>query len=556
MNGDPLNRPRSGIFGLWKKEPNGIAPQPMNGRGTVEKTGRGGLVTVLFLGAAFTGAIGAIIAARRRARNGAINGVVAGIAGEDLLEELKAQARQSTVEVMDGAGAAASLRELQAKARESRVAVGLEPPRRRGLGGIISGLKTFESLRYRDFRYLWLAQITNSASMWMEQIARPILIIDIVPDPKLAAVHVGGVLAARTFPQLGFGLFGGVLADWFDRRMLILVSKVAGTIINFVFAFLIVTGQVEIWHIYATSVLRAIAMSFDNPARQALIPSLVAPEHLANAIALNSASMQTMRIFSASLAGLALAIIGVSGTFMAVAIIGTGAVALTYMMRVPPMPPVQDKSIGRAFSDLWDGLVYSWQAITIRGVLILTMAYFTLGMAYLQVFAPLLAKQVLGIGNVGFGFLVSATGVGALTGSLIIATLSPSRGRGPMMLILMTLLGVLLIIFGGSTYLPFMFDDLRWVASTFFAVIFLGAIQSAYFALSNTVLLEQAPTEKRGRIMGVLSQDRAMITLGGTLAGFLSAAIGPQIAQVLFGATILLSAFCLSLLMPSLRKIE
>lgn len=439
--------------------------------------------------------------------------------------------------------------------RESRIATELERPQARGVAGFLAGLKTFQALRYRNFRYLWLSQIANSAALWMEQVARPILVIDLVGDPKMAAIHVGGVLAARTFPQFGFGLMGGVLADWYDRRLLILISKSLAMIINFVFAALILSGRVELWHVYATTILKGIVTSFDNPARQALIPSLVGPEHLTNAVALNSASMQTMRIGAASIAGLSLAVIGVGGTFLAVAIVYVGAVLLTYMMRVPPMPQVKDKSITSAFTSLWEGLVYAWETQAIRGILVLTMAYFALGMAYLQVFAPLFAKQVLGIGNAGYGFMVSATGVGALIGSLIIATLSPTRRRGPMMLFFMSALGGLLILFGGSTYLPLILGN-PWIVTTFVVVIFLGIFQSSFFALSNTVLLEQAPEEKRGRIMGVLALDRSMITLGGTVAGFLAAAIGPQPAQMLFGAAILFCAFSLSVLLPILRRIE
>ena len=390
----------------------------------------------------------------------------------------------------------------------------------------------------------------------MEQVARPILVIDMVGgDPTLAALHVSGVLASRTLPQFGFGLIAGVLADWYDRRTLILVSKIIGMLINFAFAIVLLTGMAELWHVYLTGVLRGIATSFDNPARQALIPSLVPPEHLSNAVALNSASMQTMRIGAASMAGISLALIGVAGTFLAVAIISVGAVGFTYLMRVPTMPHVSDKSVKSGFTSLWEGLVYSWQTPSIRGVLLLTLTFFTLGMAYLQVFAPLFAKVVLGIGDSGYGLLVAVTGVGSLAGSLTVATISPSKGRGSMMIIFMSVLGLMLILFGASTYLPGILGE-KWIVTTFIVVIFLGALQSSYLALGNTVLLEQAPIEKRGRIMGVLSQDRSMITLGATLAGVLSAAFGPQIAQMLFGVGLILCAITVSTFLPIIRKVD
>lgn len=447
---------------------------------------------------------------------------------------------------------------------------GHEPDR--SIWSTITDIRTFQALKYRNFRYLWLSQISNSASLWMEQIAKPLLVIDMVSasggDNSLAALHIGGILAARTFPQFGFGLAAGVMADWYDRRMLILVSKFLNTIVNFLFAFLLLSGFMELWHVYVATVLRGVFTSFDNPARQAVLPSLVPLEDLANAVALNSASMQTMRIGAAALAGLSIVVIGMEGTFLAVAIFSALAVALTYLMRVPPMPEVKDKSLRSAFSSLWDGLVFAWQTPTVRGVLLLTFAFFCLASAYTQVFAPLFAKQtnILNIGDQGYGFLVSAAGIGALIGALTVATLIPNRGRGRLMLFLMLTLGGLLIAFGLSTYLPALMGTpglelpmsvvLPWSAAAFGVILFLGAVQTSYLALTSTVLLEVTPDDKRGRIMGVLALDRSMITLGGMVAGFLSAVIGPQLAQILFGVAVIGFALSLSTLLPSLRKIE
>lgn len=422
----------------------------------------------------------------------------------------------------------------------------------------LTDIRTFQALKYREFRYLWAGQMSNSVSIWMEQVARPILVLDVVPDPQQAAIHVGGVLAMRTLPQFGFGLVAGVLADWYDRRMQILISKFLGTIVNVAFVALIFSGGLELWHIYATTFLRGLFTAFDAPARQAVLPSLVPREHLVNAVALNSASMQTMRVGAPSLAGLALAIWGAGAAFLLVAVFGALAVVFTWLLRTPPMEPTTDeKSVKGAIASLWEGLVFAWQTPAIRGVLLLTFAYFSLGMAYVQVFAPLLAKQVLDIGDAGFGYMVSLTGVGALLGSLTIATLSPSSGRGKLLVIMISLLGIGLVVFGATTYIPGMAGNtFASLLPAMVIITLLGIAQSSYFALSNTLLLEYSPVEKRGRIMGVLALDRSMITLGGAIAGFLAAAIGPQMAQIVFGIGILAIAWSLTALLPSLRKIE
>ncbi len=412
-----------------------------------------------------------------------------------------------------------------------------------------AGIRTFRALAFRDFRYLWLGQITNSASIWTEQVARPLLVLDLVPDPTQAAIHLGLVLGARTLPQLGFGLIGGVFADWYDRRTLLLVSKTISMLINIVFAAMLVMGIVELWHVYATTILRGIATSFDQPARQALIPTLVPSENVTNAVALNSASMQTMRIGGGFLAGILVALSGMAGAFVAVALFSAGAVFFTLFLRVPPAPAVGDKSVGAAASSFWEGLKYGWHEIDLRGTFILTLVYFLLGMAYLQVFAPLFAKQVMGLGDEGYGIMISVAGIGALIGALWVATFSPTRGRGPLMLKFMAALGVLLIGFGASTYTP-------WVGLTFLAIALVGMIQSTFFALANSVLLETTRVDMRGRVMGLLSLDRSAITLGGAIAGFLSAAIGPQIAQMLFGAGCILLAIVLATLLPSVRRLQ
>jgi len=426
----------------------------------------------------------------------------------------------------------------------------VEGPRRvsdrpRGWLSSLLDVRTFRALQYRNFRYLWLAQISNSAALWIEQVARPILVLDLTGS----AVQVGMILAARTFPQLGFGLIAGVLADWYNRRTLLLIAQISGMIINLIFALLLLFGKVELWHVYATTILRGIATSFDNPSRQALIPSLVDREHLSNAVALNSSSMQTMRIGGAFMAGLLLAAVGVPGTFLAVALISVLPAVLTNMMRIPPMPSAGRLGLKTGIVSLVEGLEFVWHTPTIRGVMFLTGSYFILGMAYLQVFAPIFAKQVLDIGDAGFGFMVSTTGIGALSGSLFVATFSPTKYRGRIMLVLMIILGSLLISFGASAYLP-------WIWPTFIIVAFIGIAQSSYFALSNTVLLENTPAEKRGRVMGVLALDRSMITLGGAAAGFTVAALGPQPAQMIFGAGCVITAVVLALTVSSLRDID
>ena len=168
-------------------------------------------------------------------------------------------------------------------------------PVKPGKGGV------FASFQYRDFKYLWLGQISQALALWMEQIARPLLILS--PIIGGSAVHLGLVFAARTVPQLGMGIFAGVIADWYDRRTILLVAKTGSATMNFILAALVLSGAIELWHIYAHAFIKGAFNSLDQPARQSMIPSIVPREQVTNAVALNSATMNTMRIVGAAMAG-------------------------------------------------------------------------------------------------------------------------------------------------------------------------------------------------------------------------------------------------------------
>jgi len=200
-------------------------------------------------------------------------------------------------------------------------------------------------------------------------------------------------------------------------------------------------------------------------------------------------------------------------------------------------------------TDLIDGLKYAWRSPDIRGVLIISLGWFTFGMAFMQVFAPLFAVQILDIGYKGFGYMVSVSAIGGLAGALVLAAANPSKGRGLMMLGLLALFGILLITFSASTYL-------LSVPLAFAIMLFLGAGQSAFMPLINAILVEKAEENMRGRVLGALSLDRAMTTFGGALAGFCAAALGAQVSQIVFGLGLIITAAAMFVFYPALRKIQ
>ncbi|MCL0031836.1 MFS transporter [Dehalococcoidia bacterium] len=404
---------------------------------------------------------------------------------------------------------------------------------------------TFASFAYRDFVYLWLGQITHAFALWLDQIAKPLLILALTGSP----IHLGLILVARTVPAVGFGLIAGVIADNFNRRFVLLATKFFVLGLSIIFAAVVVLDVLELWHIYAYNVLRGSAMAFDQPARRAMIPTIV-PKHLVtNAMALSTGSMTATRIAGAAGAGLIIASFGFSGAYVVMAVIYVGAVIFTWMLRPADHKRSGYTGVRNMGVDLIDGIKYSWNNPDIRGVMIISLGWFTFGMAFMQVFAPLFAIDILDIGQRGFGYLISVSAIGSTIGALVLAAANPSKNRGVIMLGLLVVFGLLLIIFSASTYL-------HSIPLAFAVMLFLGVGQSSFFPLINAILVEKADEEMRGRVLGVLSLDRAMTTFGGAMAGFMAAWFGAQISQILFGLGLILTAILMYILYKPLRLID
>ncbi len=388
---------------------------------------------------------------------------------------------------------------------------------------------TFASLRYRDFRLLWAGQASHAAALWMEQIARPWLVLEMTNDN---AAHVGGVVAMRTIPQLLFGLLAGVVADQFDRKTILLTTKVGVLTVNVAFVVLLVTGLMELWMIYATALIRGTFMAFDQPARQSMIASIVPQPILTNAVALMSSTQNIMRMAGVLGAGAIIALMGVEGAFIVLTCIYVGAVVSTALLRVPTNRVAgRETTVSGILESLKEGMRYAIRVPVVRGVLVMSLIFFVFGQSYLQVFAPLFAKSVLDIGPLGFSALVATSTIGALTGTLLIASRYPKR-LGLILPLAVTLMGVALVLFSLTTYLP----GAVGIVVPFAVIPLVGLMQTAYFSLSNAALLSAAPEDMRGRVVSLLSLDRAFVSAGASAGGFLAAAYGVQMAQLTYGA--------------------
>jgi len=400
---------------------------------------------------------------------------------------------------------------------------------------------TFHSLRYGDYRNLWLGQVGASASMWMEQIARPFLILELTDS----ALMLGLVTAVRMIPQLLVGIWAGVLADRMDKKKILAVSQAVTFLMHLVTAALIFSGAIEAWMVFVTTFISGSSMAFNQPARQSLIAKIVPTGSLHNAIALNSAAVNFMRIGGASIAGAILAFTDFGELYLIQALIYIGVIWTTMRISIKTEPANKAKT--SMFAELGEGFKATNEDRTILYILVLSLVIFIWGVPYQSVFIPLLATEELGIGRSGGAQLVAVTGAGALIGSLTVATIGSSiRRRGLIMLTMLCIFSLALMVLANAPM----------VIVAIPALLVSGAMQTSYMSVAHAYVLGRAAPEFHGRIMSLFSLDRGLVPLGAFLGGLFAEVIGPQFGLMAMAVVCLACTIGLAVLAPTIRRIQ
>ena len=399
---------------------------------------------------------------------------------------------------------------------------------------------TFSSLQYRDYRFLWFGQIGRSAAMWMEQIARPVLILQLT-DSELM---LGLVVAARMTPQLLFGLIAGVAADRFDRKRIIVLAQIATMTFHFITAALVLTDVVQTWHVFALAFATGTSMVFNQTARQSLIPQLVPEDQVLNAISLNMAALNVMRIAGPGLAGFILLSGDVGPVYLTSGILGVVVLICLSMVRIKHEPRQAEEQTSW-FEDLRAGLAFVRRRPEVLAVLGPPAIMFVFGMPYITVFLPLFAKDVLDLGNSGVGALMAVTGAGAIVGSLVLASQSNLRHRGLLLMAFMATFSALMIVFSQTTYLPLSILLLMAAAS----------MSTSFMALTNSLLLQLSPSDMHGRVVSLMSIDRGLVPIGAIASGALAASRGAQEALLIVAAVCLGLTVLATIAIAPLRRI-
>lgn len=371
---------------------------------------------------------------------------------------------------------------------------------------------------------------------WMEWVALSWLVLELGGSPFV----LGAAWACRTLPTAFFGGLAGVLADTVGRRRLMLIAQASMVSIQCVTASLVVSGRVEVWQVLVVSLLGGTALAFDQPARQTMIYDLVGSHDLLNAVALNRIAQRGGSIAGAPLAGALIGFIGVGWSLYLVgAAFFLGVVSLLMLRPAPAQA-----NLGR--ESVWKNLMVAWAYVRgqrhILGILAVEMAFDIFGTYHMLM--PLFARDILGVGPTGLGFLYAAEGFGETAGALALASLSQVRRRGWLMLGGFLGLGTLLLLFSLSS----------WFYLSLVALAAVGLAHAAVMVMVQTLLLSSVPDDLRGRVMGIYVVTWGAVPLGSLQAGAVAGLLGAPFAVGMGGAVMALAAAALALTQPRLRK--
>ena len=388
----------------------------------------------------------------------------------------------------------------------------------------ISKLHVPPALKYRGFRNYWLAllmsvtgyqMLVNFSLLW--------LIYDITHDAR----YEGYVGLAIAIPAIVLNLFGGVFADKLDPRKLVGLAQFTTATVAVVLAFLVMGNMANQWHVLAAAFLIGSMQAFDTPSRQSIWPRLVGREALPNAVALNAAVWTGTRIVAPTIAGM---IIGRTNIAAAILVSATGFYILSVVAQTLNVPP-SERATGRVFKEMLAGFVFIKGNRIFLFLIGMTFLNGMFGMSYIFLM-PVFAKEVLDVGAEKVGWLLGASGAGALVGTFIAATVGRRLCDAKALLGGCTVFALSLMIFGLVTYMESY--NLSLVV-----LFFAGCSNNIYLMGVMINLQSRVPDNFRGRVMGFYTITWSMTALGAFQASFLAHYINPSAAVAIGGALVI-----------------
>ena len=400
--------------------------------------------------------------------------------------------------------------------------------------------RTFSALQYRNYQLWFGGMLISVAGTWMQSIAQGWLVYQI----SHSEFTLGLMSFASAIPILVITPFGGIVADFFPKRTLLVITQTTMMVLAFILSVLTFTGTVQVWHIIVLAALLGVANAFDAPARQAFVVEMVDREDLTNAIAMNSMMFNGARIVGPALAGLLLAAVGAAWCFFFNGVSFLAVIAGLLLMQVAR--PTHQPEMSHPLQQIADGFRYAVRQKEIFALLLLASVFGIFGSSY-GALLPAYVDKIFHSGALSFGWINVAIGIGAIVASFILAQFNSRSSRGQWLFFANIGYCLVLILFALNSQLP--------VA----LVLAFGLGMGFMLQLNNinSLLQTRVDDRMRGRVMGLYTLTLfGFAPFGNLLAGTLAQNWSLTGTVGLFGAAMLLVSMAVFIKIPQIRRMS
>jgi MFS family permease len=392
--------------------------------------------------------------------------------------------------------------------------------------------KTFPAFRHRNYRLFWYGQGISLSGTWMQTTAQAWLVYELTKSPFLL-----GLIGALQFtPVMLFSLVAGVYLDRFPKKKIILVTQTVSMVLALLLTILVLSGAVQFWHIAVIVIILGFVNTLDMPTRQSFMIELVGKTHLTSAIALNSVTFNLARIVGPAVGGILIANFGIGFCFLFNALSFMAVIVTVYMIKNLKIRKEETAVVRKTvLKEIKEGLVYiRSKAILFRPLLFVAIVS-TFAINF-NVIIPVFAKTVLKTEAQGFGFLLSALGIGSVIGALSVAIYSHKLNQKFLIGVMPYSISFAMILVG--------FSSNFYIASSF--LILLGISNIMFFTSVNSTLQLNSEPQFRGRVMSVYTMVFGGVTpIGNLFAGSVTSAWGGRAGFIVSAVVVIvLVGFC------------
>ncbi|MCH7697968.1 MAG: MFS transporter [Chloroflexi bacterium] len=400
---------------------------------------------------------------------------------------------------------------------------------------------TFAALRNKHFRLLWISMLFSFTAIQMMITAQGFLTFELTGT----ATSLGLVSLGWGIPQLAFTLIGGVAADRLHKRWLTVISQAIMAVTSAGLAVLIQTDVIAVWHVFIMALITGTVFAFNVPARQAWIPELVGEARLMNAVALNTTAFTLTGTVGPALAGVLIAVpfVGLTGVYYLMA--GCYGITAVLLARIPGGAPSEDAERSHPVQELFDGVRYVRRHPVLPTLMLMGFVAIVLGMPY-RLFFPVFIDEVYGAGPVGLGMMGLFMALGALVGSLGVASLSTRSKRVRIQIIGGLGFGVALILFAAAPVL--------WMG--LLTLLLVGLASNGYWALNNTMVLGASDHAYFGRVMSIYMLSWSVMPFVALPQSALADAIGVQVMMAGVGVLLFVVLAIIVVVLPGYRRLS